>query len=352
ITASERPPGIVMAGIGRPSQSGLNGTHLEPLPTSYYHFSNAKRNSNVKDKYEKSLQNLSTARADFAKMKVEMKQLDTNLDDRITLEKTDQARAAMENSRRIYERICRLSFNRTAIPMLHTLYSEGQTAIESQAEMEEELEERKQLNKKRKVVRERKGKELKEKEAELRNLEWQCRILETVCNRFSLLLKVSGELVRESEEKKIPQLITMVDELKKKLDRNPYVLDDELTRHEVKILEKISKHSKVRKVAKKLRKWFRVEVLGDEKKPKKPKDTAKMPSGSPMKSEKSLEASNRESKIHEKMEIKPQIRGISGSEDSHKPNKRPSQCSSQEEPPRPAKIPKSSCHIKKEIIIY
>ncbi|PIC22595.1 hypothetical protein B9Z55_016591 [Caenorhabditis nigoni] len=246
------------------------------------------------------------------------------------------------------------------------------------------------MKKEREVVRERKGKVLKEKESELRDLEWQCRILETVNNRSTLLLNVSGELVRESEEKKIPQLITMVDELKKKLDQNPYVLDDELTKHEVIILEKISKHSKVSKVTKKLRKWFRVDVLGEKKKskkskdkktaegpvvkavslepkqqtpkdsekpPRRPSDLERMRSGSPMKS-------NNGSNVKAKTDTKSQIHGkpsSSGSGGSFQSNKRP--CSSQDEH-RPTKSYRSSSskeveekvkqkilNIKSEIII-
>ncbi|PIC22594.1 hypothetical protein B9Z55_016591 [Caenorhabditis nigoni] len=261
------------------------------------------------------------------------------------------------------------------------------------------------MKKEREVVRERKGKVLKEKESELRDLEWQCRILETVNNRSTLLLNVSGELVRESEEKKIPQLITMVDELKKKLDQNPYVLDDELTKHEVIILEKISKHSKVSKVTKKLRKWFRVDVLGEKKKskkskdkktaegpvvkavslepkqqtpkdsekpPRRPSDLERMRSGSPMKSNngKNYQLSFSSifqitgSNVKAKTDTKSQIHGkpsSSGSGGSFQSNKRP--CSSQDEH-RPTKSYRSSSskeveekvkqkilNIKSEIII-
>ncbi|PIC22596.1 hypothetical protein B9Z55_016592 [Caenorhabditis nigoni] len=130
---TEPPPGIGKAGIGGPSQisqSGLNDTTM---------------NSDVKDKYEKTLQVLATARTDVAKMKTEMQQLDENLDENISLEKADQAIAAMEKSKRIHEKICGLSFNRTTIQKLRNLYSEGQIAIENQIQVEKELEERKKM---------------------------------------------------------------------------------------------------------------------------------------------------------------------------------------------------------------
>ncbi|PIC22598.1 hypothetical protein B9Z55_016593 [Caenorhabditis nigoni] len=214
----------------------------------------------INDQYEECIQILSTARTDLATLKSELEQIDKKLDDKMFLTKTLQI-VTRENTRKVHQKIRGVSPSQTTAVELRNLYTEAQSALSQQINVEKDLAEMERFRAENLAARNLKNNEIQAKEDEVRDLEWQCKVMDTVFNRSSVLLKVSEALVQEPEEMKIPGLIHMVYELKEKLDSNPYILDEELTPPELSILEIVYKSKKMGRVIKKLNKWWRVDIL-------------------------------------------------------------------------------------------
>ncbi|PIC22597.1 hypothetical protein B9Z55_016593 [Caenorhabditis nigoni] len=226
----------------------------------------------INDQYEECIQILSTARTDLATLKSELEQIDKKLDDKMFLTKTLQI-VTRENTRKVHQKIRGVSPSQTTAVELRNLYTEAQSALSQQINVEKDLAEMERFRAENLAARNLKNNEIQAKEDEVRDLEWQCKVMDTVFNRSSVLLKVSEALVQEPEEMKIPGLIHMVYELKEKLDSNPYILDEELTPPELSILEIVYKSKKMGRVIKKLNKWWRVDILKEiSNKKKKIKD--------------------------------------------------------------------------------
>ncbi|UMM31837.1 hypothetical protein L5515_005871 [Caenorhabditis briggsae] len=214
----------------------------------------------INDQYEDCVQILATARTDLATLKTELEQIDKKLDDKMFLTKTLQI-VTSEKTKKLHKKIREVSPSQTTAVELRDLYTEAQNALSQQINVEQNLAEMERLRAENLAARNLKNNEIQAKEDEVRDLEWQCKVMDTVFNRSSVLLKVSGALVQEPEDMKIPGLVYMVDELKMKLDSNPYILDEELTPPELAILEIVYKSKKMGRVIKKLKKWWRVEIL-------------------------------------------------------------------------------------------
>ncbi|CAO4376309.1 unnamed protein product [Caenorhabditis nigoni] len=222
----------------------------------------------INDQYEECIQVLVTARTDLATLKTELQEIDKKLDDKMFLTKTLQI-VTREKTRKLHQKIREVSPSHTTAVELRDMYTEAQNALSQQINVERELAEMERLRADNLAARNLKTNEIQAKEDEVRDLEWQCKVMDTVFNRSSVLLKVSEALVQEPEEMKIPGLIHMIDELKEKLDSNPYILDEELSPPELAIMETIYKSKKMGRVIKKLKKWWRVEIskeIPDEKK--------------------------------------------------------------------------------------